>query len=217
MQEINLYQPVSKGVRGMLSASSTGTVFAIVGATLLGLWGFGWWQLDKLNDAVQVVRNQQQAQAAMVAAQGPQLDALTDEELEALITQLANSVDSKSRALAILGDETSGRAKGFSARLRAFGTRHIDGIWLDRLTFGSNVASVSVSGSTNSPESVPLYLRSLAADPALKGGQIDDFIIEKPSHRKAPGAGRLTFKAGHRGLLVPVADAKDDAANGEKS
>jgi hypothetical protein len=37
MQEINLYQPVSKGVRGALSASSTATTLAVVGATLLGL------------------------------------------------------------------------------------------------------------------------------------------------------------------------------------
>ena len=85
MQEINLYQPVSKGVRGMLSARSTSMVFGIVGVTLAGLWGFAWWQLDKLQGAAQVVRNQQQAQAAMIAAQGPQLDGLTDEELTALI------------------------------------------------------------------------------------------------------------------------------------
>ena len=52
-----------------------------------------------------------------------------------------------------------------------------------------------------SPDSVPRYLRSLATDPALKGGQIDEFIIEKPVQGKSAVAGRLTFKAGHRGLV----------------
>lgn len=198
MQEINLYQPVSKGVRGALSASSTATTLGIVMAALLGLWGFGWWQVDRLGDAAQVVQNQRQAQAAMSAAQGPQLDALSDEELAALVARLSESVANKSRAVALLADEVDAAPRGFSRRLRAFGARHIDGIWLDRLMLGPTVQSVSVSGSTLSPDSVPRYLRSLAQDPALKGGQIDDFVIEKPRQ------GRLSFRAGQRGLAIPL-------------
>jgi hypothetical protein len=217
MQEINLYQKKSKGVRGALSARSTVTTLVLVGATLFGLWGFAWWQLGHLRKALDVVRNQQQAQAAMTAASGPQLDALSDEELEALIVTASASIDSKSRAVAMLANE-SGQPAGFSHRLRAFGERHIDGIWLERLTLGSSVKSVSVWGSTMSPDAVPRYLRSLAQDPALQGGQIDDFIIEKP--KKSANGGRLQFKAGRRGLLVPVAEANVDAtadANGEKT
>lgn len=214
MQEINLYQPVSKGVRGMLSARSTATVFGIVGASLAGLWGFAWWQVDKLQDAAQVVRNQQQAQAAMAAAQGPQLDGLSDEQLETLITQLGEAVERKTCAVNTLADESRMGALGFSPRLRAFGARHIDGVWLDRLMLGPSAEYVSVSGSTLTPESVPRYLRSLAQDPALKGGKIDEFVIEKPYRTDADGrkvtiGGRLTFTAGHHELKrPPKADEK---------
>ena len=200
MQEINLYQPVSKGVRGALSANSTATIFGIVAMSLVGLWAFAWWQVKALRDAAEVVRNQQMAQAAMSAAQGPQLDALSDEELQVLVDRLGASIANKTRALDLLASESVGA--GFSARLRAFGARHIDGVWLDRLALGPTVRSVSVSGSTLSPESVPLYLQSLAQDPALKGGQIDDFVIEKDE-------GRLSFRAGQRGLIV--------TASGEES
>jgi len=196
VQEVNLYQPVSKGVRGALSARSTLISVSLIGATLLGLWGFAFWQVGRLQSTAQVVRNQQEAQAAMSAAQGPQLDALSDEDLAALLARLGEDIESKSRALTLLGSE-SGQATGFSSRLRAFGARHIDGISLERLTLGSTVAAVSVSGSTVSPESVPRYLRSLASDPALKGGQIDEFIIEK-------SRGRLLFRAGHQGLAIPA-------------
>ena len=60
--------------------------------------------------------------------------------------------------------------------------------------FGATVESVSLSGSTLSPDVVPRYLRSLAADPALKGGQIDEFVIEKSPGppdvpRRTPGPG----------------------------
>jgi hypothetical protein len=216
-QEINLYQPVAKGVRGMLSAASTTTMMVLVAATLLGLWAFASWQVRKLEAAALVVRNQQQAQAAMSAAAGPQLDALTDEDLQALIDRLSASVSAKSQALALLDGEAGKQDRGFSARLRAFGERHIDGIWLDRLTLGAGVESISVSGSTLSPDSVPRYLRSLAADPALRGGQIDEFVIEKPAGKQHAAGGRLSFRAGHQGLVshAPAAAAEAAGAPGE--
>lgn len=201
MQEINLYQPVSKGVRGALSASSTRTTLLLVSATLLAIWGFADWQVGRLRSATQVVRNQLRAQQTMAAMQGPDVQGLNDEQLGALLTNLDAQVAAKSRAVALLSSESGAIGHGFAARLRAFGERHIDGIWLDHLTLGTDVSSVSISGSTMSPDSVPRYLRSLAEDPALKGGQIDEFIIEKPVKGKSTAAGRLTFKAGHRGLV----------------
>lgn len=214
-QEINLYQPVAKGVRGMLSASSTMTILVVVAATLSGIWGFATWQVARLRDATLVVRNQQQAQAAMSAASGPQLDGLSDEALTALIARLSTSIAAKSQALGQLNQESNQRAHGFSARLRAFGERHIDGIWLDRLTLGASVESISVSGSTVSPDSVPRYLRSLAADPALRGGQIDEFVIEKPTDKKHSGSGRLSFRAGHHGLMTQTPQTETETAAGK--
>lgn len=208
-QEVNLYQPVAKGVRGMLSAASTTKMLVLVAATLGGLWGFANWQVQKLEDVAQVVRNQQQAQAAMSAASGPQLDALSDEDLQALIDRLLAAITSKSQALAMLNGESRQAVQGFSSRLRAFGERHIDGIWLDRLTLGAGVESISISGSTMSPDSVPRYLRSLAADPALRGGQIDEFIIEKPAGKKHAGSGRLSFRAGHQGMVSHAKPGED--------
>jgi hypothetical protein len=211
VQEVNLHQPVSTGVRGALSANSTRTTLLVISATLLGLWGFANWQVTHLRAATQVVRNQLQAQQAMSAAQGPELQALNDDQLAALLTNLDAQIAAKSRAVTLLSGESGASGNGFAARLRAFGERHIDGIWLDHLTLGADVSSVSISGSTMSPDSVPRYLHSLAADPALKGGQIDEFIIEKPAKGKGAVSGRLTFKAGHRGMVQ-----QDVVLNGEK-
>jgi hypothetical protein len=205
MQEINLYQPVSRGVRGLLSASSARAALLVVSASLLGLWGFADWQVSKLRVATQVVRNQLDAQAAMSALQGPELQALSDEQLGELVTKLDSQVASKSCALTALSNESRTNGKGFSARLRAFGERHVEGIWLDHLSLGADVRQVAIGGSTMSPDTVPRYLRSLAGDPALKGGEIDEFIIEKPKKGKSEAAGRLTFKAGPRGLLNLIA------------
>ncbi len=210
-QEVNLYQPVAKGVRGALSAKSSAATLVLVAASLAGFWGFAFWQTGRLRVAAEVVRNQQQAQAAMSAAQGPQLGGLSDDDLAALLVRLGSDLDSKSRALALLTGESQHGAGGFSSRLRAFGVRHIDGIWLNRLTFGSQVESITLSGSTVSADTVPRYLRSLAQDPALKGGQIDEFVIERPKDVKVSVGGRLSFRAGHRGLV------SHEFTDGEKS
>ncbi|MEO8065096.1 MAG: hypothetical protein ABI821_20380 [Pseudomonadota bacterium] len=202
-QEINLYQPVAKGVRGALSARSSGATLIVMLAALAGIWGFAFWQTGRLQAVAEVVRTQRQAQTAMSAAQGPQLGGLSDEDLEALLTRLGGDLDRKSRALALLSGESQHGVGGFSSRLRAFGVRHVDGIWLNRLTFGARVESITLSGSTTSADTVPRYLRSLAQDPALKGGQIDEFVIERPKgeDHRISGAGRLSFRAGHRGLV----------------
>jgi hypothetical protein len=200
-QEINLYQPVAKGVRGALSARSSASTLVLVAVALAGFWGFAFWQTGRLQVAAEVVRNQQRAQAAMSAAQGPQLGELSDDDLAALLGRLGNDLDGKSRALALLNGESQLGPGGFSTRLRAFGVRHVDGIWLDRLTFGSRVESITLSGSTVSAATVPQYLRRLAQDPALKGGQIDEFVIERPKDAKSASGGRLSFRAGHRGLV----------------
>jgi hypothetical protein len=199
MQEINLYQPAAKGVRGALSAASSRSSLVIVLTALAGLWGYATWQVSHLREVTEVVRAQQRAQAAMSAAAGPQLDALSDEEIEALVARLSASIDNKTRALALLS-ESSLPGASFSARLRAFGTQHVDGIWLEHLAFGASPKSIGMRGTTLSPATVPQYLRNLALDPALKGGQIDEFVIERAV--KGPEAGRLMFKAGHRGMVT---------------
>ena len=217
MQEVNLYQPVSRGVRGLLSASSTRTALLVIGVALIGLWGFADWQVEHLRVATQVVRNQLAAQQAMSAASGPDLQGLSDEEIDTLVKRLDAQIAAKTRAVALCSGESAASGHGFSARLRAFGERHIDGIWLDHLSLGADVSQIAIGGSTMSPDTVPRYLRSLAGDPALKGGHIDEFIIEKP-HRKdkdgnsSPSGGRLSFSAGKRDLVAPA-----QAEDGEKS
>src|SRR5690348_1644972 len=107
MQEINLYQPVSKGVRGLLSAGSARSTLLVIGASLLGLWGFADWQVSHLGLATQVVRNQLQAQAALSAAQGPELQGLGDEQINELITHLDAQIAAKTRAMTLLSGEST--------------------------------------------------------------------------------------------------------------
>jgi hypothetical protein len=211
VQEINLYQPATKS-RGALSARSTTTWLVSVAVVLAGIWGFASWQIRSLGAEVEVVRRQYAVQAALAAQNGPQLDALSQEELDQMVVNLEAEVANKNLALAKLRAEAAN--SGFSNRLGAFGRRAIEGVWLEELTLGATPDSISIAGSTLAPDYVPRYLRSLAADAALKGGQIDEFIIEKPK----ASAGKLTFRAGRKGLKRADTETDSDAgAAGEKT
>lgn len=201
-QQVNLYQPATRPGQKLLAARSAALGLLAISTALLALWGFGLWQLHGLRTAVAVVRDQRAAQEAMEAAQTAQLGSLSQEELDQLATELAAAVASKSQALTLLQTETASSA-AFSARLAALAARHIDGLWLDHVTLGARRDTMSLSGGALTPDLVPLYLQSLASDPALSGGQIDNFVIDRPTEPDPHLAPHLRFRAATRDLPVP--------------
>jgi hypothetical protein len=199
-QQINLYQPVTKGPQGTLSSTATVRILALVLVALAGLWGFSKWEVLKLSKGVDAVRAQHQAQEQIRAAGLSDLEALSQEDLDARVSSLSAALEGKSRALEQLRAEGNARNASFAARLEGLARQHVDGVWLDHLTLGGSANALSLSGTTMNATLVPQYLHNLAADPALRGAQIDEFVIEQPAPKQA-GSG-LRFRASNQ-LLVP--------------
>jgi hypothetical protein len=165
-QQVNLYQPIAKGPQGTLSATTTVRLLALVIVALGAIWGFSKWEVLKLSKGVDAVRAQHQAQEQIRAAGLSDLEALSQEDLDARIGSLSASLEGKSRALEQLRTESTSRNASFAARLEGLARQHVDGVWLDHLTLGGTANALSVSGTTVSPTLVPQYLHNLAADPA---------------------------------------------------
>jgi ribosomal protein S18 acetylase RimI-like enzyme len=206
MQQINLHQPVTRRKRTTLTARGAGGSMLAIVVAMLGLWAFAWWQLHQMRAEVELVRAQRAAAQALEAAQSAQFDVLSQEQLDALISDLGSTVATKERALAQVSAD-SGPAAAFSERLGALSRRHVDDVWLDRLTLGSRRDAMSLSGAALTPEAVPRYLQSLAADPALRGAGIDQFVIDRAGKKRGS---QLRFRATTRQL--PVAEPAVDPA-----
>ena len=200
-QQVNLYQPIAKGPQGTLSATATVRLFALVVLALGGIWGFSKWEVVKLRKGVEVVRAQHQAQEQIRAAGLSDLEILSQENLDARIVSLSAALDSKTQALEQLRTETTSHGASFAARLEGLARQHVEGVWLDHLTLGGTANALSLSGTTVNPTLVPEYLHNLAADPALRGAQIDEFVIEQPSPKSVQASG-LRFRASNQ-MLVP--------------
>jgi len=200
-QQVNLYQPIAKGPQGTLSATTTVRLFALVVLALAGIWGFSKWEVVKLRKGVEAVRAQHQAQEQIRAAGLSDLEILSQEDLDARIASLNAALGSKTQALEQLRAESTSRGASFAARLEGLARQHVEGVWLDHLTLGGTANALSLSGTTVNPTLVPEYLHNLAADPALRGTQVDEFVIEQPSPKSVQTSG-LRFRASNQ-LLVP--------------
>lgn len=217
IQQVNLHQPVWRAP-ALLTARSAGIAMLAITVALMGMWGFAWWQLHGMRREAELARTQGEARRRLEAVRMAELEALSPEELEQRISALDASVAVKTRAIQTLEVEAAGNAD-FAERLAALSRRHLDGVWLEQLTLGSNRDAMSLTGAALTPDLVPRYLQSLAADPALSGGAIDNFIIDRPEPGAKRGTGYLRFRAATR-ALQPVASpdaATPDASNPAES
>jgi hypothetical protein len=208
MQQVNLHQPPSGRIAGRVSANSAGAALLIIAVALLCIWGFAWWQLQGMRHLAADARAQRNAQQALEAARNAELDALEPEALDQRIVALESAVAMKTQAAQILRSETQHSA-AFSERLAALSRRHLDGVWLEQLTLGAERDAMSLIGAALSPDLVPQYLQSLAADPALRGGQIDNFVIDRPSLEAKRRAPHLRFRAATRALQTPASEPEE--------
>jgi len=186
-QQVNLYQPAADG-NGSGTAFSFGTALAlaaIVGVSLLALWGWGQWRVNRLERAVNTLREQQQHQAAtMTALTAARAQGESPEQIEGRVNELSLVLATHSRALELLRAGSVGQTDGFSRRLSALARHPLGGLWIDRVVLSGIDGTMSVGGMTLDPELVPRYLRGLATETALTGIRFDQFAIERPSGAK---------------------------------
>ena len=203
MQQVNLYQPIKRGPQGTLSSIATLRILALVAVALAGIWGFSLWEVSRLRKGVEAVRVQHDVQESLKASGLSQLNGLSQDQLDAHVASLTAALNVKTRALEQLRAEAQVHGASFAARLAGLARQHVDGIWLDHLTLGDTANALSLSGTTVNPALVPEYLRNLARDPALRGTQIDEFVIEQPSPKSPlPIANGLRFRASNQ-LVAP--------------
>lgn len=207
IQQVNLHQPVWRAP-ALLTARSGGIAMLSILAALIAMWGFAWWQLQGMRVEADLARTQGEARRHLEAVRMAELDALAPEELEQRIAALDAAVAVKQRAVQLLGAEAASAAD-FSGRLAALSRQHLDGVWLEQLTLGASRDAMSLTGAALAPDLVPRYLQSLASDPALSGGEIDNFVIDRPEPGARSSAVHLRFRAATRALQPPPAEATE--------
>lgn len=199
-QQINLYQETAPAWRPFGSATLVLATIAVC-CCFAALWGFGTWQVDRLQRSVDDLLRQQASQQSMLSSLGSLSDgsgnaAALKSRVQALSAQLAAA----ERALALLQDGAAGNTSGFSAPLAALARHPMQGLWLRQITLSDLTGSTSLAGQVVDPDWLPRYLHVLATEPALASVRFDSLVIERPDADHATSRPRpraaFDFRAG---------------------
>lgn len=185
-QQINLYQPAADLSRRPFSARAAALFVGAVLAALLGIWGYGSWQVGQVQRSVAALEEQQRRQEDRVNAAGAMHAARANpERIEARIKDLTAQLATRRHALELLRGGTEGGKVGFSARLAGLARRHVDGLWIDHIVLTGSAQGMTLEGIALDADLVPRYLRDLAQDPSLVGARFDQLVIERPGAHRA--------------------------------
>jgi hypothetical protein len=219
-QQINLYQPERAVSRGAFGADTLALATGAVALLLIVVWSIGASRVAGLQRAVRNLQQQQELQRAEMRALGGTLPAgASPADIDSRIQELRAELANRERALALLRQGAVGNTRGFSAQLAALASCPVPGLWLQRVSISGETGALSVGGETLEPESVPRYLRALAAQRALAGLRFDRLVIERRSRtglKSAAGTasianGAFTFSAdGDPSAYAKVAAAQEN-------
>ncbi len=177
-QQINLYQNSTGGLTAFTARASLMTL-AITGLALLGVWGFGLWQVNSLERNVASLNQLQQQQQSLTIATGNDQTVSTDPAvLSEQLQQLKTLAEMRKRSLDLLRSRLASNATGFSPRLEALARRHLQGVWLDHILLTNSRGVSSIGGGTVSVDLIPQYLQGLARETSLTGTAFNEFRIE---------------------------------------
>lgn len=188
-QQINLYLPAQSDERKPRASRALGVVAAGVVVVLLMIWGFGSYQVSRLETAVVALRSRQTTQEqtmSAVSAMRPSNVGLP--QLQAQVKRLTAEVTARQQALDLLHAGGAGQKGRFAARMTALARQHPDGLWIDSIVLSGTTGAMIVGGGTLNADLVPRYLRALADEAALNGTRFDRLAIERPRPKPEPGA-----------------------------
>src|SRR6266850_559026 len=181
-QQINLYQPIFRTQRRLFSAQTIAAAMATIAVALIALWGYGAWKVGHLEKEVDQIARQDKLRAANLASGSAAFAAhASPAQIEARIKSLSDELDRRARALEALRSGAAGGLEGFAPRLEALARSHVDGLWLEGVSFGAAARSMSVAGATVDSRLVPRYLEELQQEPALAGARFDRVEIAEPA------------------------------------
>jgi len=177
-QQINLYQVEKKVFK--LTFNFQQARYCVMGfLTIMAL--------VSLNDLVQhflvkknysaTGREQQEKIEKLQNISGKIPEAQTRNEVIAEVKLYQDQKQEKTEIIALLSDESSARKGGFSLYFEALAKKTIPGIWLTNFSIKKNGEILVLSGSTNSPEYVPMLISNLSDEAVFQGKTFGLFKI----------------------------------------
>lgn len=169
-QQINLFQPIFRKQRKLLSFAALLQTCAIMIVALAALYGFGWWQTGSLSNDLTALKQQHTQRLALLekVSRESSKHNNTDETAKE-IARLEAELAAERYLVSVLGDSEFGKRGGFSIYLESFSRRVVPGMWLKRFTVFENGKHLLIEGGALSAELLPTFIQGLSEESHLSG------------------------------------------------
>lgn len=198
-QQVNLFQPIFRQERKLLSFTVLLQACAVVLVVLLLIYAWGWQQTRQMQADLGNLQQRLTQRSTQLADLTARLTAMrTDAGLQQQMQSLEQEVAARQKVVAALQRVREGYTQGVSSYLEGFARQTPQGIWLTGFMVQAGGEGLVIRGNALAPASVPVFIEQLAKESALKGTRFSAMQIQ----REQPDSGYVGFTV-YTGTEVP--------------
>jgi hypothetical protein len=169
-QQINLFQPIFRKERKVLSFEALVQISGIVIVALAALYGYGTWSNRGLSTEVSGLKKQHDERISMLERISREVSSRSDgNEVAQEIQRLESELAAERYIVSLLGNDKLGKALGFSEYLEIFSRRVVQGMWISKFSIFDGGEHMLIKGGALSADLLPLFLQGLSEEPSLAG------------------------------------------------
>jgi len=187
-QQINLFNPIFLKQRKYFSLVTMVQALGLIVLGSLVFYGYALYQVNQLKQQSEESTkrfNAEQARLARYAAEySPQL---ARQALQAEVDSLEGNLVEQTRMVETLKSGSIGNTTGYSQYMRAFSRQLVHGLWLTGFKVTGDAAQISLSGGVLEPQLLPVYIRRLGREQAMRGKTFSTLQMQQP--QVDPGTG----------------------------
>lgn len=171
-QQINLFQPLFRKERKILSFSAIIQVCLIIVAAFTAISAYSMWQVRGLQHNLDRLSAQYQQRLAQLEGITREANTLqVNNTTQSEIQRLEQELNAERRILSLLDGKHLRHIKGFSSYFESFSRQIVNGMWITGFDVAQGGQSVQIRGSSIEPELVPQFLQGLSNERQLSGTQ----------------------------------------------
>jgi hypothetical protein len=169
-QQINLFQPIFRKERKVLSSAAFVQICGIMIAALAALYGYGSWSNSGLTIEIRGLKKQHDERITMLERISRRAaNSSSGDEVAQQIQRLEAELAAERYIASLLGKDKLDKALGFSEYLEIFSRRVVQGMWISKFSIFDGGEHMLIKGGALSAELVPLFLQGLSEEPSLAG------------------------------------------------
>jgi len=185
-QQINLFQPIFRKERKLLSFRILAQACAAVLVVLTLMYGWSMQQTQQMETDLAQLKKQQTQFSTQLAEVSVRLAGMkTDTAPQLALANLEQELTARQKVVAALRQVKDSYTHGVSNYLESFSRQAPKGVWLTGFTVQAGGEGLVIRGRSLQAALVPTFLQRLSSEDALKGTEFGLLQIqrEKPSAR----------------------------------